>query len=93
MDGSAYANSRPGTLKVYVSTKAPVDAKGKFDPNFKEWQLLLETELEANGDKLQNFELQGKDWLRARYVKCEVLNPKASGGNPCWAEFGVGGNE
>lgn len=92
-DGTGNGNSRPGTLKVYVSTQAPVDGSGNFDPDFNGWQLLLETGLEANGDKLQNFELEGKDWLRARYVKCEVLNPKTTGGSPCWAEFSVSGNE
>lgn len=93
-DGTGSANTRPGTLKVYVSTQAPVDGSGQFDPNFAGWQLLLEANLETNGDRLQNFELaEEEEWLRARYVKCEVLNPKTSGGNPCWAEFSVSGKE
>lgn len=91
-DGTGSVNSRPGKLKVYVSTEAPVDASGVFDPQFKGWKLLLETALTATGDKLQNFELEEKDWVRGRYVKCEVLDPTTTGGSPCWAEFGVSGN-
>lgn len=92
-DGTGSVNSRPTRLKVYISETAPVDRQGHFDPAFSGWQLLLETSLTAAGDKLQNFELEeGKDWIRGRYVKCEVLDPKASGDNPCWAEFGLSGN-
>lgn len=88
-DGTGATNSRPKRLKVYVSVAAPVNGAGVFDPNFKGWQLLLETALTAPGDKLQTFELDEPLWMNGRYVKCEVLDPVVTGGQPSWAEFEV----
>lgn len=92
-DGTGAVNSRPLRLKVYVSATAPVDKSGNFNPDFSGWQLVLETSLTSAGDKLQNFELDDAgSWIRGRYVKCEVLDPKTTPGEPSWAEFGVSGN-
>ena len=92
-DGTGSASSRAGRLKVYVSETAPIKANGDFDPDFKGWKLLVDVEVASAGDKLQNFEIDEEEWIVGRYVKCEVHQSKTTGGDPCWSEFGVSGND